>query len=100
MKSIALLAIVGALSVAGAAFAGAGGPSATGGSHLIAHNVFGLQTLELQNFGFNAKIKKDGGADGWFNYRDVEDGVPFSTNGPVTCLTVIGNDAWVGGVIR
>jgi hypothetical protein len=100
VKSIALLAVVGALSVAGAAFASAEGPSATGGSHLVAHNVFGLQTLELQDFGFNAKIKKDGGADGWFTYRDVEDGAPFSTNGPVTCLTVIGNDAWIGGVIR
>jgi len=100
VKRIALLAIVGALSVAGSALAGADGPSATGGSHLVAHNVFGLQTLELQDFGFNAKVATDGGADGWFTYRDVEDGVPFSTNGPVTCLTVIGNDAWIGGVIR
>jgi hypothetical protein len=100
VKTIALLAIVGALSVAGAAFAGADGPSATGGSHLVAHNVFGLQTLELQDFGFSAKVKQDGGADGWFTYRDVEDGVSFSTNGPVTCLTVIGDDAWIGGVIR
>src|SRR6185312_6081455 len=80
VKSIALLAVVGERSVVGAAFAGAGGPSATGGSHLVAHNVFGLQTLELQDFGFNAKVKVDGGADGWFTYRDVEDGVPFSTN--------------------
>jgi len=100
MKSIAVIAVVGALSLAGAAVAGGNEQSATGGSHLVAHNVFGLQTLELQDFGFNAKVKQDGGADGWFTYRDVEDGVPFSTNGPVTCLTVIGNDAWIGGVVR
>jgi hypothetical protein len=100
VKTIALLAILGALGVAGAAFAGPGDPSATGGSHLVAHDVFGLQTLELQDFGFNAKVKADGGADGWFTYRDVEDGAPFSAKGPVTCLTVIGNDAWIGGVIR
>ena len=56
MKSIALLAAVGALSIVGAALADGGGPSASGGSHLITHNVFGLQTLELQDFGFNAKI--------------------------------------------
>ena len=69
MKSIALLAIVGALSVAGAALAGADGPSATGGSHLVAHNVFGLQTLELQDFGFNAKVKKEGGV---FRFKDAQ----------------------------
>ena len=100
MKSIALLAAVGALSIVGAALADGGGPSASGGSHLITHNVFGLQTLELQDFGFNAKITTDGSADGWFTYRDVEDGTPFSADGPVTCLTVIGRDAWIGGVIR
>jgi hypothetical protein len=98
VKTIALLGAIGALSIAGAAVA-AGGPSASGGSHLVAHNVFGLQTLVLQNFGFNAEIKMDGSADGWFNYRDVEDGTPFSAGGPVTCLTVIGSDAWIGGVI-
>jgi len=100
VKSIAVLVTLAALAVAGTALADGGGPSATGGSHLVAHNVFGLQTLELQNFGFNARIKSDGNADGWFQYRDVEDGTPFSANGPVTCLTVIGNDAWIGAVIR
>jgi hypothetical protein len=101
MKTIAaLLAAVAALAIVGTVLADDGGPSATGGSHLVAYNVFGLQTLELQDFGFSARIKSDGSVDGWFNYRDVEDGTPFSTNGPVTCLTVIGNDAWIGGVIR
>jgi hypothetical protein len=84
----------------GTAAAAGNGASATGGSHLVAHDVFGLQTLELQNFGFNAKVRGDGSADGWFNYRDVEDGAPFTANGPVTCLTVIGNDAWVGATIH
>ena len=100
MKIIAVLGALAALALGGTALADGGGPYATGGSHLVAHNVFGLQTLELQNFGFNARIKSDGNADGWFEYRDVEDGTPFSANGPVTCLTVIGNDAWIGAVIR
>jgi hypothetical protein len=100
VKSIAVVVALVALGIVGTALADGGGPSATGGSHLVAHNVFGLETLELQNFGFNATIKSDGGADGWFEYRDVEDGTPFSANGPVTCLTVIANDAWIGGVIR
>jgi hypothetical protein len=44
VKSTALLAALAALAIAGTALADDGGPSATGGSHLIAHNVFGLQT--------------------------------------------------------
>jgi hypothetical protein len=94
------LALAAMVWVTGVASATGNGSSATGGSHLVAHDVFGLQTLELQNLGFNAKVKADGSADGWFNYRDVEDGAPFGANGPVTCLTVIGNDAWIGGTIQ
>jgi hypothetical protein len=90
----------GSFVLAGASGAGTGDGSATGGSHLVVHDVFGLQTLELQNFGFNAKIKQDGSADGWYTYREVDDGVPISADGPVTCLTVIGNDAWIGGLVR
>ena len=84
-----------ALAFASVAAAGTGGGSATGGAHLTVHNVFGLQTLELQTFAFNAKAAGDGSADGWFNYHELDDGAPFTANGPVTCLTVIGNDAWI-----
>ena len=100
MKRIVLLTALAVLAAAGTAGADGNGPSATGGSHLVAHDVFGLRTLELRDFGFNATTKADGSADGWFTYRDVEDGTPFSADGPVTCLTVIGRDAWIGGVIR
>jgi hypothetical protein len=88
-----------ALALAGAVEAGSGSGSTSGGSHLTVHNVFGLQTLELQSFGFNAEIKSGGSADGWYTYREVDDGVPFDARGPVTCLTVIGSDAWIGGTI-
>jgi hypothetical protein len=91
--SIVLLAATGSAASAG------GGASASGGSHLTVHDVFGLDTLVLQAFGFGAMIKNDGSADGWFQYRDVEDGTSFSASGPVTCLTVIGADAWIGGPI-
>jgi hypothetical protein len=75
------------------------GPSASGSSRLTVHDVFGLDTLLLQEFGFSAKVLSDGSAQGWFDYRHVEDGTPFSAGGPVTCLTVIGDDAWIGGTI-
>jgi hypothetical protein len=99
MKKILIVACA-ALSLAGVAAAGSGGGSANGGAHLTVHDVFGLQTLELQSFAFNAKTANDGAVDGWFNYHEIDDGAPFTANGPVTCLTVIGNDAWIGGVIR
>jgi hypothetical protein len=101
MKSIVLLAAAAAALVAtGVAGADGVGPSATGGVHLTVHDVFGLQTLELQNFDFNAKLKADGSADGWYTYREIDDGVPYVFKGPVTCLTVIGQDAWIGGEIE
>jgi hypothetical protein len=80
------------------ALAGAG-PFASGGSHLTVHDVFGLDTLVLQEFGFTATLTSGGSASGWFQYRDVEDGVPFTAGGSVTCLTVIGTDAWIGATI-
>jgi hypothetical protein len=75
--AFALGVVFGVAVLLGAAPAGAGdGASAEGGSHLVLHDVFGLQTLELQNFGFSAKIKADGSADGWYTYREVDDGSP------------------------
>jgi hypothetical protein len=100
MRGGLLMTIVVLAVTAGAASATAGsGPAATGGSRLTVHDVFGLNTLELQDFGFNARVTSDGSADGWFTYRDVEDGAPFTASGPITCLTVIGNQAWVGATI-
>jgi hypothetical protein len=100
MRVIAIALVVGALAAAGASWAGGAGGSAKGGSHLTVHDVFGLQTLELRNFGFEAKLEADGTADGRFNYTEVDDGAPFHANGSVWCLTVIGSDAWVGGTIE
>jgi hypothetical protein len=88
----ALVFTLVALAAAGAAWAGNSAPSASGGAHLIVHDVFGLHTLELQAFSFNAP-------DGQFEYREIDDGTPFTASGAITCLTVIGNDAWIGGVI-
>jgi hypothetical protein len=98
-RVVTIIAVLPALIGVGAANAARVGPSATGGSHLTVHDVFGLNTLVLQDFGFIAKLKSDGSADGWFTYRDVEDGAPFTAGGPVTCLTTIGEDAWIGAAI-
>ena len=65
-RHVVTIMVVLPLIGVGAASAAGVGPSATGGSHLTAHDVFGPNTLVLQDFGFNAKLKSDGSADGWF----------------------------------
>jgi hypothetical protein len=99
ITTVILPVVVGLLAAIGPTASAGTGPSASGGSHLTVHDVFGLDTLVLQAFGFSAQLTSDGSADGWFQYRDVEDGTPFTAGGPVTCLTVIGTDAWIGGTI-
>lgn len=99
-KAAALFVVGLALATGAAAYAhGSTAASASGASHLTLHDVFGLQTLELKSFTFNAKLETDGSVSGHYEYRDVEDGVPFDAAGPVTCLVVHGNHAWVGGTI-
>ena len=78
MKRIALVLVLaaGALTVAGAAAADhAGGTRVQGEAGLVAHDVFGLQTLELKQFEFGARVIGPGDA-------------------------VIGNEAWIGATIE
>ena len=99
--SIATVAVL-ALAAASLAAAGSGTvvASASGGSHLTLHNVFGLTSLEVKTFTFGAQRNSDGTSDGQWHYKDVEDGVTWDVDGPVTCTTIIGNHAWVGGTIE
>jgi hypothetical protein len=98
------VATVVVLALAAASLAAAGGgkvvASASGGSHLTLHDVFGLSTLQVKTFTFDATLTSDGSADGRWHYQDVEDGVTWDVDGPVTCATIVGNHAWVGGTIE
>ncbi len=97
-----LLVFVATIAFGATATASAGGGAglAGGASQLTVHNVFGLQTLELQRFVFLATAGPNGGAHGFFSYREIDDGAPFDAAGPITCMTVIGKDAWLGATIQ
>jgi len=98
--TVALAALCVALATGTAAYGdGSTAASASGASHLTLHDVFGLQTLVLQTFTFEANLQTDGSVSGQYHYRDLEDGVPFDASGPVTCFVVHGNHAWLGGTI-
>jgi hypothetical protein len=102
IRAILALATIGVALTAGAGANAEGNTaaSASGASHFTLHGVFGLQTLELKSFTFAAKLESDGSVVGQYSYRDVEDGVPFDASGPITCLVVQANHAWLGGVVE
>jgi hypothetical protein len=95
-------ALVLALASAGLATAGGGNEVvaiANGTSHFTLNDVFGLHTLEVTRFVFHARQEADGSAEGRWFYSDLEDGAPWTTFGDVTCVTIRGGHAWIGGTI-
>ena len=74
--------------------------SASGGSQLKVHNMFGLELIDVRVYSFNANRHADGSVTGRYEHRSFDDGQPFYVRGPLTCLTVMGNRAWVGGLIE
>jgi hypothetical protein len=74
----------------------AGGVAASligSGSHIR----IGAEGEELTTFAFNAIRRVDGTATGQWQYHFRAAG--FSMHGDVTCLTISGNEAWVGGTV-
>ncbi len=57
-------------------------------------------TFEIHPFTFNVRIYADGSVKGHFNYTQVRDGVELTAKGSLDCATIVGNQAWVGGVIE
>lgn len=67
------------------------GPSVTGsGSFVFVGNN--------RTFSFTARIRADGSVDGqWQRVTHVGGPAQSKSHGKVTCLTVVGNEAWIGG---
>ena len=62
------------------------------------HVRVGTEGEELTTFAFSAIRTPDGRATGQWEYRFRVAG--FRVHGRVTCLSVAGNQAWVGGVVE
>lgn len=74
--------------------------SASGGSQFQIEDMFGFELIDVRVFSFTVKKYADGSVQGHYEHRSFDDGEEFYVRGPLTCLTVDGNRAWVGGIIE
>jgi hypothetical protein len=103
VSKLVVLAILGAALVASVA------PSAVGGGNGVVASASGGygfsgtaagSTFDVHPFTFNVQVKADGSVNGHYNYTQVRDGVELSIKGSLTCAVIVGNRAWVGGIIE
>ena len=97
--SVSVLLSIALVLLASPAQANAVVASASGNSQFKIHEMFGLELIDVRVFAFNVNKRADGSVSGNYEHHSIDDGQPFSVRGPLTCLTVIGNRAWVGGII-
>ncbi|HWN19926.1 MAG TPA: hypothetical protein VNO19_13510 [Gemmatimonadales bacterium] len=74
--------------------AGAVTASVTGSGH---HTRIVAGVEDLTTFSFTAQQRADGTTSGQYQYTFRAAG--FSVHGPVTCLSIRGNEAWIGGTV-
>ena len=80
-------------------------PEFGGGGHpieaLIAGTAHHTRTVgavtAVTLFAFNGRRQANGETRGFYHYNFQAAG--FSVQGPITCITVAGNQAWVGGTV-
>jgi hypothetical protein len=65
---------------------------------LLGPSVFGV-TVQQDPLAYHAVRLADGTVRGWWRYDLWQAGQETTFSGPVTCLSVSGNRAWVGGPI-
>jgi len=98
----ATMAITGVASAAPAAAAGHGGSVAArvyGHTYvLLGPSVFGV-TVQQDPLTYHVVKLADGTVHGRWRYDYWESGQQTTFSGPVTCMSVSGNRAWVGGLV-
>ena len=103
MRKLSLVTILGAvLMIAVAPSAGGEGngvvASASGG-YGFSGPAAG-STFVIHPFTFDVQLKSDGSVTGRYNYTQLRDGVELTVKGSLTCAVIVGNRAWVGGIIE
>jgi hypothetical protein len=94
------------LAAATAAVAAGGAPGGDNAVVASASGGYGMSgaaagsNFTIHPFTFTVRIHADGSVDGRFNYTQVRDGVELTAKGTLDCAVILGNQAWVGGVIE
>jgi hypothetical protein len=100
---------LGALAILCAALVVSVAPSAVGGDNGVVASASGGygfsgtaagSTFDVHPFTFNVQVKADGSVHGHYNYTQVRDGNELFVKGSLTCAVIVGNRAWVGGIIE
>ena len=97
-----LLASIVSLAIAASATATDGG----GDLVALASGKYGFtgtaagSTFDVRPFTWKVKLRENGTVTGWYDYRQVRDGVELTVSGSLTCAYFEGNRVWVGGVIE
>jgi hypothetical protein len=104
VRKFSLFAILGAALVIALAPSAGGGEngvvaSASGGYGFTGSTAVG-STFVIHPFTFNVQLKSDGSVTGHYNYTQLRDGVELTAKGSLTCAVIVGNRAWVGGIIE
>lgn len=102
MRKLTLTGLAAAVVLA------ATGGALAGGSAVVASASGGYgfegeaagSTFDVGPFAFNVEIHADGSVHGRYRYTQVRDGNLLTVKGPLNCATIVGNRAWVGGIIE
>ena len=106
------VALCGAAIMALAGVAPAAATSAAGAHHgspvvarvygrtyvLLGPSVFGV-TVQQDPLSYHAVVRADGTVQGRWRYDYWQSGQQTTFSGPVTCMSVSGNRAWIGGPV-
>jgi hypothetical protein len=97
---IVILAVPCLAALAGGAAGGSNGVVASASGGYGMSGTAAGSNFVIHPFTFNVRVYADGSADGRFNYTQVRDGVALTAKGSLDCAVILGNQAWVGGVIE
>ena len=99
LMALAAVAPAAAAPAAGARHGGSVAARVYGHTYvLLGPSVFGV-TVQQDPLSYHAVLLTDGAVHGRWRYDYWESGQQTTFSGPVTCMSVSGNRAWIGGPV-